>query len=405
MPARDNLAVKAEDDTTAQSAAKRRVVDADAHLDAPHEMWAQYLPEHLRERAPKIEHGDEHDWIVFEGNRRPVMLIANQAGREGKNFKMVGRREDMRSVWLPETRLADMDQDGMSAQVLFGGGPLPTGETELYIASFDAYNRWLWDFCAADRKRLIPVAYVPSRRPEETIRMLRELAAIGFRSVNLPAFPQADDGVSTTAKVQAIASGQGAALTGDPGLGRSYADPQWDGMWATLQDLDMTATMHLGGRIPRFGQKEHFLADLVMSKVSMAEPVAVAIYNGVFMKYPKLRLVLVESGVGWFSWMAEYMDRTWEKQRFWTDSPLTEPPSFYMDQNIYGSFIHDRNGILNRDRPGGKNIMWSSDYPHSETSFPRSQEVIDRDFEGVPAGDANEIICKRAERVYAVPSE
>ena len=405
MPARDNLAVKAEDDTTAQSAAKRRVVDADAHLDAPHEMWGQYLPEHLRERAPKIEHGDEHDWIVFEGNHRPVMLIANQAGREGKNFKMVGRREDMRSVWLPETRLADMDQDGMSAQVLFGGGPLPTGETELYIASFDAYNRWLWDFCAADRKRLIPVAYVPSRRPEETIRMLRELAAIGFRSVNLPAFPQADDGVSTTAKVQAIASGQGAALTGDPGLGRSYADPQWDGMWATLQDLDMTATMHLGGRIPRFGQKEHFLADLVMSKVSMAEPVAVAIYNGVFMKYPKLRLVLVESGVGWFSWMAEYMHRTWEKQRFWTDSPLTEPPSFYMDQNIYGSFIHDRNGILNRDRPGGKNIMWSSDYPHSETSFPRSQEVIDRDFEGVPAGDANEIICKRAERVYAVPSE
>lgn len=405
MPARDNPAVKPKDDSATQPAVKRRVVDADAHLDAPHEMWAEYLPEHLRGRAPKIEHGDEHDWIVFEGNRRPVMLIANQAGREGKNFKMVGRREDMRPVWLPETRLADMDQDGMSAQVLFGGGPLPTGETELYIASFDAYNRWLWDFCAADRKRLIPVAYVPSRRPEETIKMLRELAAMGFRSVNIPAFPQSDDGVSTTAGVQAIASGQGAALTGDPGLGRSYADPQWDGMWAALQDLDMTATMHLGGRIPRFGQKEHFLADLVMSKVSMAEPVAVAIYNGVFMKYPKLRLVLVESGVGWFSWMAEYMDRTWEKQRFWTDSPLTEPPSFYMDQNIYGSFIHDRNGILNRNRPGGKNIMWSSDYPHSETSFPRSQEVIDRDFEGVPSGDTNEIICERAERVYTVPSE
>ncbi len=405
MSAPDNTSPKVAGTTAAQPAVKRRVVDADAHLDAPHEMWAEYLPAHLRERAPKIEHGDEHDWIVFEGHRRPVMLIANQAGREGKNFKMVGRREDMRPVWLPETRLADMDQDGMSAQVLFGGGPLPTGETELYIASFEAYNRWLWDFCGADRKRLVPVAYVPSRRPEETIRMLKELSAMGFRSVNIPAFPQADDGVTTTAKVQAISSGQGAALTGDPGQGRSYADPAWDGMWATLQDLDMTATMHLGGRIPRFGQKEHFLSDLVMSKVSMAEPVGVAIYNGVFMKYPRLRLVLVESGVGWFSWMAEYMDRTWEKQRFWTDSPLTQPPSFYMDQNIYGSFIHDRNGILNRDRTGGKNIMWSSDYPHSETSFPHSQEVIDRDFAGIPEADTNEIICKRAERIYSVPAQ
>ena len=387
----------------APAAQRRRVVDADAHLDAPYEMWADYLPAHLRERAPRIEHGEEHDWIVFEGHRRPVLLIANQAGREGKNFKMVGRRDDMRPVWKPEVRLADMDQDGMDAAVLFGGGPLPTGETDLYIASFEAYNNWLWDFAGTDRKRLVPVAYVPARRPDETIAMLKALAKKGFRSVNIPAFPQADDGISTTARVQAIASGAGAALTGDPGGGRSYADPEWDAMWATLQDLDITTTMHLGGRITRFGEKKHFLADLVMSKLSMAEPVAVAIYNGIFQKYPKLRLVIVESGVGWMAWMAEYMDRTWAKQRFWTDSVLKEPPSFYMDQNVYASFIHDRNGILNRDRAGGKNIMWSSDYPHSETSFPHSNEVIARDFAGIPEADINEIVCKRAERLYFVP--
>jgi len=327
-------------------------------------------------------------------------LISNQAGREGKNFKMVGRRDEMRPVWLPETRLADMDEDGMDVQVLFGGGPLPTAETELYIASFDAYNRWLWDFCGTDRSRLIPVGYVPARRPEETVAMLQALAKMGFKSVNIPAFPQADDGVTTTAKVQAIASGQGAALTGNPGGGRSYADAEWDILWATLQDLNITATMHLGGRVPRFGQKEHFLPDLVMSKVAMAEPVAIAIYNGIFMKYPKLRLVIVESGVGWMSWMAEYMDRTWEKQRFWTENTLVEPPSYYMDQNVYGSFIHDRVGILNRDMPGGKNIMWSSDYPHSETTYPHSQDVIARDFDGIPEADVREIVCERARRIY-----
>src|ERR1700756_5635420 len=75
-----------------QPGARLRIVDADAHCDAPYEMWADYLPPSLRDQAPRIENGDEHDWIVFEGKKRPVMMISNQAGRTGKEFKMVGRR-------------------------------------------------------------------------------------------------------------------------------------------------------------------------------------------------------------------------------------------------------------------------------------------------------------------------
>jgi hypothetical protein len=102
--------------------------------------------------------------------------------------------------------------------------------------------------------------------------------------------------------------------------------------------------------------------------------------------------------------MAEYMDRTWEKQRFWTNSKLTERPSFYMDQNVYGSFINDRLGIVCRNEPGGRNIMWSSDYPHSETTFPNSRDVIARDFVGVPENDIRMIVSERARRLYAVGS-
>jgi hypothetical protein len=96
------------------------------------------------------------------------------------------------------------------------------------------------------------------------------------------------------------------------------------------------------------------------------------------------------------------MDRTWEKQRFWTESPLTEKPSFFMDRNVYASFIQDRTGVLNRDLPGGRNIMWSSDYPHSETTFPNSRQVIARDFEGIPEGDTRDITCNRAKKLYGV---
>ncbi|CAN7314718.1 amidohydrolase family protein [Phenylobacterium sp. LjRoot225] len=381
---------------------RQRVVDADAHCDPPYEMWAEYLPPHLRELAPRIEHGEENDWIVFEGKRRPVMMISNQAGRTGKDFKMVGRRSDMRPVWLPETRLADMDQDGMDAAVLFGGGPLGTMNSELYIASFEAYNRWLWDFCAADRRRLVPVAYVPMRDVDETLRIVHDAAKLGFRSVNIPAFPQANDGVSSSIEVKAIQVAQGAALTGDPGGARSYTDPEFDRLWSTFEDLDMTVTMHLGGRIPRFGDKKHFLADMPMSKLAMAEPIGIFIFNCIFQRHPKLRLVQVESGVGWMAWLAEYLDRTWEKQRFWTESQLEEKPSFYMDRNVFGSFINDRVGVINRNLPGGRNIMWSSDYPHSETTFPNSHDVIARDFAGVPDEDIREIVCERARRVYAV---
>ena len=380
----------------------RRLVDADSHLDPPPEMWAEYLPGSLRELAPRIEEGEEHDWIVFEGRKKPVTLISNQAGRAGKDYKMFGKRAQMRKAWDPAQRLADMTTDGIDAAVLFGGGPLGTLNRELYLASFGAYNRWLWDFCSHDRRRLVPVAYLPMRDVTETLGMLHELAKLGFRTVNIPAFPQARDGISTSATVKNIQVGQGAALTGDPGGARSYADPELLPLWAALEELDMTVTMHLGGRIPRFGEKQHFLPDLVMSKVAMAEPVAIMIYNGIFQRFPKLRLVIVESGVGWLAWMAEYMDRTWERQRFWTDSTLRDKPSVYMDQNVYGSFIHDRIGILNRHLPGARNIMWSSDYPHSETSFPHSRAVIERDFEGVPEQDVRAIVCETARRVYGV---
>ena len=387
--------LKTSNETQADAKLKRPIVDADAHIEPPYEMWQAYLPAKLAGLAPYIEHGEEHDWIVFEGNKRPVTMISNQAGRKGEDFKMVGRRSEMRPVWLPETRLQDMTTDGMDAAVLFGGGPLGTANPDLYIASFDAYNRWLWDFCGADRQRLLPVGYVPMRDVNETVSMLHALAQRGFTAVNIPAFPM-DRDVPKAGGFSAQALG----ISGNPNGDRSYVDAEFDLLWETVSELDLTLTMHLGGRVPRFGNKQHFLPDLVMSKTAMAEPVAILTYGAIFQRFPNLRLAIVESGVGWLAWMAEYMDRTWERQRFWTQSPLHDRPSHFLDQNVYASFIHDRTGILNRNLPGGRNIMWSSDYPHSETTFPHSLRVIERDFEGIPEADVHQIVCARAKRLY-----
>ncbi len=376
------------------------IIDADAHIDPPHHMWQEYLPAHLKDRGPRIEEGDDCDWVVFEGNRRPLQMINNQAGRDGKNFKMRGRLSDMRAAWDANFRLSEMDLDGMSQAVLFGGGPLGTFDNELYMASYEAYQNWVMDWCSADKNRLHPVGYLPMRDIDETIGQVQRLAKMGFKAINLPAFPQNAKAWETSSNVANMKAGQVSALTGDPKGDLQYYQPEFDRLWAVIQDLDLTVTMHLGGRVPRFGDKLHFLPDMPMSKLAMAEPVSMFIFHGIFQRFPRLRLGMIESGVGWMAWFTEYVTRTWEKQRYWVESPLTESPAFYMDRNVWGSFIQDRTGVLCRNLPGGRNIMWSSDYPHSETTFPNSRKIIMRDFDGVPAEETKDIICNNAKRFF-----
>src|SRR5207249_10263704 len=114
--------------------------------------------------------------------------------------------------------------------------------------------------------------------------------------------------------------------------------------------------------------------------LAIAEPIAQFIHLGLLERFPGLKLVSVESGVGWFAFVAEYMDGLWDKYRYMTGSPLKEPPSFYMDRQVYGTFLDDRAGIRNRHAPGAENIMWSSDYPHSKTTWPHSRETIAHPF-------------------------
>jgi hypothetical protein len=110
----------------------------------------------FKDRAPVIEHGEDADFVVFEGNRRPVLMVNNQAGRDAKDFKMLkGRQSDKRNTYDPVKRLADMDLDGIDAAILFGGGPLGTFDNDLYIASYDAYNRWVMDWASNAPKRLL----------------------------------------------------------------------------------------------------------------------------------------------------------------------------------------------------------------------------------------------------------
>lgn len=372
------------------------VIDSDVHVTPPPTFWAEYLSPQFRELAPRVESEGEFDYIVFEGTRRPVNLMQSQAGRDFNQYKNAGKLSDMRTGgWMPAKRLDDMDRDGIDVGVVFGGGPLSTGNLDLYLDSFDAFNRWQSDFCADSNGRLYSVAFLTTVDVDTTVAGMRAAKARGDVAVNLPAFPQSLDQFSKEGSVWQ-------AMTGDPNGKRQYRDPEFDKVWATAVELDLPITLHLGARVSRYKDKTNFLPDIPMGKTAMLEPPAIMLYSGVFDRFPDLRLGLIESGVGWIPWACEYMDRTWHMQRHWTECAIKHPPSHYFDQNIYASFISDRIGVELRHKPGGKNIMWSSDYPHSETTFPHSHQVIADNFAGVPQDERDWIIAGCAAKFYGL---
>lgn len=372
------------------------VVDSDVHVSPPPGMWRDYLSPQFREFAPVVETDGEFDYIVFEGNRRQVNLMQSQAGRSAEKFKNTGKLSDMRvGGWMAPQRLLDMDRDGMDVGVIFGGGPLATANYELWVDSYGGYNRWVADFCTENPQRLKWAAFIPMLDVNVAIAMMREAKNSGAVAVNIPAFPQ-------TASAFNKKDSQFQALTGDAKSVRQYRDAEFDPFWAAASELDIAVTFHLGARTSRFGDKTNFLPDVVMGKPAMLEMAGIMIYGGVFDRFPNLRIGLIESGVGWIPWAANYMDRTWEMQRHWTGCDIKHPPSYYFDRNVYASFISDPIGVELRHHPGCKNIMWSSDYPHSETTFPHSHRVIADNFKGVPIAERDWIIAGCAEKFYGL---
>ena len=268
--------IDANREITAEPRVADYVVDADVHVTPPPGMWSDYLSPQFRALAPVVETDGEFDYIVFEGNRRKVHLMQSQAGRSAKEFRNAGRLSDMRvGGWMAPKRLEDMDRDGMDVAIVFGGGPLQTGNLDLYVDSFAAYNRWAADFCSEDTNRLKYAAFLPVMDVNQTIAMMRDAKRQGAVAVNIPAFPQSAGALNK-------AQSQFQALSGDAQSPRQYRDPEFDPLWAAAVELDMAITFHLGARVSRFTDKTNFLPDVVMGKPAMLEMPAIMIYGGVF---------------------------------------------------------------------------------------------------------------------------
>ncbi len=164
----------------------------------------------------------------------------------------------------------------------------------------------------------------------------------------------------------------------------------------------MSLNFHLGTKPITRGVEANLMISISCNKAMMAEPMTSLIFSGVLMRHPKLKAVSVESGIGWMAFLIPWMDHVWERHRYHTESPLEEPPSFYWHRQILGTFIDDIVGVQNRQIIGVENIMWSSDYPHINSSWPHSQEYIDTHFKGVPEDEKRKMIADNVANLYKI---
>jgi predicted TIM-barrel fold metal-dependent hydrolase len=362
-----------------------RLISADSHVNPPPDLWQREAPAKLKDRVPRVETTADGDVWVVDSQTQPVQGLSFMGGRDYKDYKPRVVYKEMRpGSWDAKARLADMDQDGIWADVLYGGGPTRFEDPELRQWCIQRYNDWLFELEKASGGRLIGVPLLPINGGiAEAIAELRRVAAKGARGVQVDAFPD---------------------NLGAP----HYSDSAWEPFWSALEESRIPLSFHIQGprnmqlaRLfdPTPGVREAFIS---LAPLGVSELIAELIFCGVCQRHPGFNFIVVETGVGWIPYFLDRMDATFKKHRFWTKSVITEPPSTYWYRQGHATFIEDRSGVKLRHEAGLQNIMWSSDYPHSDTTWPHSREVVEDHFTGVPARERALVVHDNAARLYGI---
>jgi predicted TIM-barrel fold metal-dependent hydrolase len=247
-------------------------------------------------------------------------------------------------------------------------------------AIFRAYNDWLAEFCSADRARLKGIAMVNLDDVEEGIAELERAARLGLSGAMIAEYPLED---------------------------RRYDRSEYEPFWAAAQALDMPLSLHTAtrrqGKIRGAGERTLRDASSRATKALWpATSMCDMIFAGVFERHPRLKLAIVEFELAWAPHLLATMDYTYRERH---EEALYRfkggmLPSDFFHRNVFLSFQEDAIGIRLRDVIGVRNMMWGSDYPHSESTFPQSKKILAEILAGVPQDEQAEIVGGTTARLY-----
>ena len=361
-------------------------VSGDGHVVEPADLWTTRMDKRFRNQAPRIDSRPDGDYILIEGLQPwPIgsegAMINDKTSGQIKSLGGYRYGANRPGAFDPHARLTDQELDNLRAEVtypnVFGFLLFSIEDAEYQRACIQVFNDWAGEFCTVAPERLLGVGILPTAGPVDwAIEEARRVAKKGLRSVLLPAEPD-----------------------------RSYfvQSAYWEPLWPVLQDLNVVVAFHVatGGKsfMRRF-ERIGIVPGIVKNKMMTFMPASELICAGVPQRYPGLRFVLAEAGIGHLAYAVRFMDHWWEAHHHWMELP--ERPSVYFHQHFWATFETDRAGLLTRELLNVDHLMWGSDYPHTEGTFPRSREQIAKDFAGIPEAEVYKIVVDNAARLYGV---
>ncbi|MCE2390758.1 MAG: amidohydrolase [Proteobacteria bacterium] len=366
------------------------LISSDSHIIEPPDLWTERIEPEFRERAPRVVREEGGDWWYIDGKPSMSFLGAQTGDRFEKDateLMLEARFEQVRpAAYDPRRYLEENASDGVMGQVLYPSEALMAygiPDPALCSAAMRAYNDYIAEFCSEDRGRLKGIALLNVDDPDEAVRELARCRELGLAGAMISVLPPAD---------------------------RGYDHPMYEPLWSAAVDLDMPLSMHVAtGRerasvvaqesTVRVSEAAFYLQDHFVRK-SLGE----MIFAGVFERHPKLRVGSIEHEVSWVPFFLFQMDYCY------TDRPLrgdwhrfADPdarPSHFFRSNCFVSFQEDAVGLRVRDVVGVRTLMWGSDYPHTEATFPRSREITAEILADVPEDEQALVLRDNVARLY-----
>ena len=368
-----------------------RIISSDSHVFEPVDLWTSRIEPKFRDRCPRMVRTDRGDYWYCDGKEGSGVGPGAQAGfrfDDPDKLSHVDIQENVRpGGYVPGERLKDMDLDGIDVDMMYPTAGLfhyrLAVDGELLSAILGTYNDWLAEFCKPYPDRLKGIGMINIDDVDEGVRELERCANLGLVGAMIPT---------------SLAEG------------KSYALPDYEPLWAAAQDLRVPLSLHIG--TSRSGPDENLLPPHLWSPsvfVNLDPPLRDTlcdmIFAGVFERYPELRVGSIENELVWAAHFLEQMDFTYSQRPpgegyRWRRFEEDMLPSDYFHRNVFLSFQESALGVRLRDVIGVDGMLWGSDYPHFESTFPRSRETLEGILADCTEEEKVKIAGGNAARVY-----
>ena len=378
------------------------IIDADTHVTEAPDLWTSRVPARLKNRVPRVEWDEEKKeqaWYIGDEWINSVGITAIAGYKDPYPAHPATYEEAHPGSYDANARLKYMDELGIWAMVLYpnvgGFGNQVFGrldDPEAKLACVRAYNDFLIDWSSADSRRLIPVMTLPYWDVSAAVAEIERCATAGHRGLLFTGEPQS---------------------FGLPLLGHRH----WDPIWAAAQDCNLPISFHIGSG--DFGDEfsddrveiEGYAATSARAgaKIFMTNGAHVLdlLFSGVLQRFPTLRFVSVESGVGWLPFLLESADYQFKAMAVAGErKDFKMLPSEYFKRQVYACCWFETitsDAIV--DRIGEDNIMFETDFPHPTSIYgDEVQETIDKRLGSLSDSVRHKLIWQNAKRLYEIES-